>query len=277
MPKSLAGSSVALAAVLALSSVVAAQNTSPGAGQPERRPQTLFQKLEAAGATGGPAPRRDLGGSWTGPLTPQMAVMPPLTPLGQARFKLNIPDPFSPSSNDPWRTCDPLGFPRSATNETRGISFAQMPDRMVIMTQYQKVWRQVWMDGRELPKNVGGKGGPDPRWYGYSVGRWDGDYTLVVNTNGVMDGSWIDRRGYPHSVDMRVEERYTRVNHDTLELTLTIDDPKIYTKPFVLAKNRFRWIPDQEEEEQLCVPSEAMEYLKLIVIPADQDQARGKK
>jgi len=74
-----------------------------------------------------------------------------------------------------------------------------------------------------------------------------------------------------------VEERYTRLNHDTLEHTLTIDDPKIYTKPFVLAKNRFMWIPDQEEEEQLCVPSEAMEYLKLIVIPADQDQARGKK
>jgi len=64
---------------------------------------------------------------------------------------------------------------------------------------------------------------------------------------------------------------------NTLELTLIIDDPKIYTKPFVLATSRFRWIPDQEEEEQLCVPSEAAEYLKLIVIPADQDQATRKK
>ena len=276
MQNSLVGSSIAVAAVLAFSGVVVAQSP-PGAGQPERRPQTLLQKLEAAGATGGPAPRRDLNGSWTGPLTPNMGVVPPLTPVGQARFKLNIPDPFSPSSNDPWRTCDPLGFPRSATTETRGISFAQMPDRIVIMTEFQKVWRQVWMDGRELPKNIGGRNGPDLRWYGYSVGHWDGDYTLVVNTTGVLDGTWIDRPGHPHSADMRVEERYTRLNHDSLELTLTIDDPKIYTKPFVLATSRFRWIPDQDEEEQLCVPSEAAEYLKLIVIPADQDQANGKK
>ena len=159
MQSILASSIIALAAALPFSSVVLVQNSPPNAGQAER-PRTLFQKLEAAGATSGPAPRRDLNGSWTGPLTPDMGVVPPLTPLGQARFKLNIPDPFSASSNDPWRTCDPFGFPRSATTETRGVSFAQMPDRIVIMSQYQKVWRQVWMDGRELPKNIGGKGGP---------------------------------------------------------------------------------------------------------------------
>ena len=152
-----------------------------------------------------------------------------------------------------------------------------MPGRMVIMAQYGRIWRSVWMDGRELPKNVGVKGGPDTTWYGYSVGHWDGDYTLVVSTTGLDDKTWIDRRGYPHSVDLRVEERYTRLDHDTLELTLTIDDPKIYTKPFVIAKNRFKWIPNQEDEEQMCVPSEAIEYRKLIVVPADQDQARGKK
>jgi hypothetical protein len=133
------------------------------------------------------------------------------------------------------------------------------------------------MDGRELPKNVGAKGGPDPTWYGYSVGHWDGDYTLVVETAGTDDRSWIDRRGYPHSVDMRAVERYTRVDHNTLELTLTIDDPKIYTKPFVAATNRFKWIPNQEDEEQMCVPSEAIEYMKVIGVPANQDQVTGKK
>jgi hypothetical protein len=74
-----------------------------------------------------------------------------------------------------------------------------------------------------------------------------------------------------------VEERYTRVSHDTLDLTITVDDPKIYTKPFVLATNRYKWIPNQEDEEQMCVPSEAIEYRKLIVVPAGQDEANGKK
>ena len=238
---------------------------------------TLYQKLEAAGTAGGPAPARDLSGSWTGPLAPKFGEVPPMTPMGQARFKLNIPDVFSANTNDPWATCDPLGVPRSATTETRGIAFAQMPNRIVIMTEHQKIWRAVWMDGRELPKNIGLKGGPDSTWYGYSVGHWDGDNTLVVNTAGVDDRTWLDRRGYPHSVEMRVEERYTRLNHDTLAATITVDDPKYYTKPFVLATNRFKWIPNQEDEEQLCVPSDVIEYRRLIVVPAGQDQALGKK
>lgn len=265
-----------LAAGFTFSSVGLAQQVFSRAGQPDQRPPSVYQRLQDTGP-GGPAPRRDLSGSWAGPLEPKAGEVPPMTALGQSRFKLNTPDPFSAHSNDPWATCDPFGFPRSATNETRGIGFAQMPGRIVIMTQYQKVWREVWTDGRELPKNVGAKGGPDSKWYGYSVGHWEGDNTLVVETNGVDDTTWIDRRGYPHSVDMRVEERYTRVDHNDLELTVTIDDPKIYTKPFVIATNKFKWIPNQEDEEQLCVPSEAIAYTNAVVIPAAQDQAAGKK
>jgi hypothetical protein len=267
---------IALAALTTFSSSTQAQQVFQRPGELEQRPPSLYQKIQGTGP-GGPAPRRDLSGSWTGPLEPKAGDVPPMTALGQARFKLNIPDPFSAHSNDPWATCDPFGFPRSATNETRGIAFAQMPDRVVIMTQFQKVWRQVWMDGRELPKNVGAKGGPDSKWYGYSVGHWDGDYTLVVETTGVDDSTWVDRRGYPHSVEMRVEERYTRVDHNDLELTVTVDDPKIYTKPFVIATNKFKWIPNQEDEEQLCVPSEAISYLNTVAIPAGQDRANDKK
>ena len=228
------------AAALVFSLPAMAQQAPAKAGKAEQRPLTLYQRLEAAGATGGPAPRRDLNGSWTGPLTPKLGEAPPLTPVGQARFKLNIPDIFSARTNDPWATCDPLGMPRSTTTETRGIVFAQLPNRIVILTEHQKIWRSVWMDGREFPKNIGQRGGPDSTWYGYSVGHWEGDNTLVVNTAGVDDRTWLDRRGYPHSVEMRVEERYTRVNHDTLDVTVTVDDPKIYSKPFALATNRFR-------------------------------------
>src|SRR5882672_1652524 len=128
------GSVVALIAVLASSSVAVAQEAVAGVNGVPQRPPTLYQKLDSAGGTGGPAPRRDLSGSWAGPLEPKLGDASPMTPLGQARFKLNIPDPFSAHSNDPWGTCDPFGFPRSATNESRGVSFAQMPDRLVIMT-----------------------------------------------------------------------------------------------------------------------------------------------
>ena len=100
----------------------------------------------------------DLTGFWNGPLEPKFADKPSLTPLGQSKFKMNIPDPFSAHSNDPWRTCDPFGFPRSATNETRGLAFAPMPQGIVIMTQYSKIWRMVWMDGRPLPKELWNQG-----------------------------------------------------------------------------------------------------------------------
>ena len=266
-----------LTVAVILPSFAAAQEATSKSGAGERRPLTLYQRLEAENTTGGPAPRRDLSGSWTGPLRPTLSELPQLTALGQTRQKSNVPDIFSAKTNDPWATCDPFGFPRSDLDETRGITFALMPDRIVIMTEYQKIWRVVWMDGRELPKNIGARGGPDSTWYGYSVGHWDGDYTLVVETTGVDDRTWLNRRGDPHSVEMKVEERFTRVNHDTLELTLAIDDPKIYTKPFVLAKGRFKWIPNQEDEEQLCVPSEALEYRKLVVIPAGQDLTGVKK
>jgi hypothetical protein len=263
---------------LALSSIVLAQDAVPGLTGVPQRPTTLYNKLDAAGGKAGPAPRRDLSGSWTGPLEPlKLGDVPALTPLGQQRFKLNIPDPFRAHSNDPWGTCDPFGFPRSTTNETRGVTFAPLPDRLAIMTQYGRIWRTVWMDGRELPKNVGARGGPDPRWYGYSVGHWEGDYTLVVDTTGVNDKTWVDRRGYPHTVDMRAQERYTRVDHDTLELTVTVDDPKIYTKPFVAVTNRFKWIPNQDDEEQFCVPSEMIDYIKIIALPAGQEAVTGQK
>jgi len=268
MQISVANLVVALALALTFSPLAAAQV--------EQRPPSLSDKLEKMGP-GGPAPRRDLTGAWTGKLEPQLGDAPPLTPLGQQRFKLNIPDPFRAQSNDPWATCDPFGFPRSVTNETRGITFAQMPDRMVMLIQYQKVWRIIWMDGRPLPNNVGAKGGPETRWYGYSVGRWEGDHTLVVETAGVDDRTWVDRRGYPHSVDMHVTERYTRLDHNTMEQTVTIDDPKIFTKSFVVATNRYKWIPDQDDEEQLCVPSEMINYIKTIAIPADEDHTAGKK
>ena len=74
---------------------------------------------------------------------------------------------------------------------------------------------------------------PEPRWYGYSVGKWVDDYTFVVQTVGMSDKTWLDNAGRPHSSELKVEERFHRVDQDHLELTVTIDDPKMYTKPWL--------------------------------------------
>jgi len=90
----------------------------------------------------------------------------------------------------------------------------------------------------------------------------------VINTVGVSDVTWLDKAGHPHSVEAKVEERYTRADHNHMQFVVTVDDPKIFTKPFVLARNEYRWIPDQEAEEQLCVPSDMINYMRLLSDPA---------
>ena len=269
MHNNIVKSIVAVFAMLAGLSIAMAQN---GAGARN----TLYNKLD--NDPGGPAPKQDLTGYWTGPLEPTRGDVPPMTPLGQQRFNTNKTESKVgwAESNDPWKTCDPFGFPRSAVNESRGLSFAQMPGKIVVLHQYNKVWRDVWMDGRQLPQNIDAKGGPESRWYGYSVGHWDGDNTLVIDTTGSDDRSWLDPRGYPHSADAHVEERYTRVDHNHMEMTVTIDDPKMYTKSFVLATAKFRWVPSQENDEQICVPSEGIAYVNTISIPAQGGSPKAK-
>jgi hypothetical protein len=221
----------------------------------------------------GPAPKHDLNGAWVGPLKASHGEVPPMTPVGQARFKLNKPEAVVhlAATNDPFVNCDPLGFPRNVLNHpviNAGMWFEQVPNRIAMMYQYQRVWRDIWMDGRELPKKVDAKGAPDSRFYGYSVGHWDGDYTLVIDTVGVNDQSWLDKAGHPHSVNAHITERYTRLDHNHMQMVASVDDPTVYTKPFVLAKNEYRWIPDQEAEEQICVPSEMIRYMETIGKPA---------
>jgi hypothetical protein len=89
-----------------------------------------------------------------------------------------------------------------------------------------------------------------------------------VDSVGSDERSWRDQAGHPHSAEMKVQERYTRVDHNTLEMTITIDDPKAYTKPFMITDSRFEWIPNQHLREELCVPSVMQAYLNIIADPA---------
>ena len=117
------------------------------------------------------------------------------------------------------------------------------------------------MDGRKLPDD------PDPRWYGYSVGRWEGD-TLVVETAGFNDKTWLGAQGQPHSEEMRTIEHYRRVDHTTIQFNLTIDDPKTYTKTWEAEPRVIKLKPGVEIPESFCVASEEEEFAKRIREPA---------
>lgn len=216
--------------------------------------------------------RRDISGVWAGPPLPTLQEPAPFTPAGQARYDANKPT-WGPKavglaeSNDPLITCDPLGFPRSILYETRGFEFVHTPTRTIQLLQYQRAWREIWTDGRPLPTDAGGQP-PDPRWYGYSIGRWEDDATFVVETAGTDERGWVDYFGRPHSAAAHFEERYRRAGPGMLEVTVTVTDPDTYTRPYVAMKQMFVRADTQELEEQLCVPSEAIEYFRTIAAPA---------
>jgi hypothetical protein len=287
-----AGLAGSLVGVLAFSSIAMAQMPRQGQQtQPQQdahtNPVWMYDGLNRVSGSGGPAPKHDLTGTWAGPRSgagvPDFkgGDTPSLTPLGQKLFgERKSLQKFSPAgTNDPTvRTCDPFGFPRAATDEIRGISFGTAPNRVIVLYQFQQVWREIWTDGRALPKNIGAaeKGAPDPRYYGYSVGHWEGDTTFVVDTTGLDENTWLSGGGYPHSVDAHVQERFTRTDHNNMSLSVTVDDPKIYTKPFSLGTEYFKWVPNQIFDEKLCIPSEVIEYLKSVGDPAGTAVPSGR-
>src|SRR5437868_3525071 len=192
----------------------------------------------------GPAPKRDLSGAWVGPGTSNKPdPVPPMTPAGQAIVKLrkgyaeasnlgNDKEAQPGASNDPFITCDPLGFPRNiqtyGITNRGGVLFGSAPNRIIMAYEQQRLWREIWMDGRALPKAVDVKDAPESRYYGYSVGHWENDNTLVIDTTGLDERPWLDEVGHPRSSMAHIQERYTRVDQYNLQLAVTVDDPKFY-------------------------------------------------
>jgi hypothetical protein len=147
--------------------------------------------------------------------------------------------------DDPLGFCMPPGVPR--IDSVDQFKIIQTPAETVFLHEAQVglMFRQVFTDGRPLPKD------PEPAWLGYSVGRWDGD-TFVVDTIGLRDGGWLDtRKAHPHSDALHVTERFRRIDFGHMELAITIDDPKAYTKPWT-AKTVLPLLPDTELLESFC-------------------------
>jgi len=246
----------------------------------------LPDKSVYAGRKSEPAPRRDLSGTWDGlaeggtqpkgakEFPDDMRHLPdvPYTPVGKAARMANKAGEGEDQVplelvNDPVHSCNPVGFPRSDLFNLKTMPIVQTQNKMLWLNQFYTVFRTIWTDGRELPKET------VPRFYGYSVGHWQDDYTFVVETVGLNESTWLDNAGRPHSDEMRVEELFHRPSREILELTVTIDDPKFYTKPWVAAnKLTFHLLPaDFDMGEIICAPQEMEEYKKQVVSPVSHE------
>ncbi len=248
-------------------------------------------------ATAAPAAFHDISGTWAPANGPNDGIQPygvkampndgkpehqlPYTPYGLETYKshkapIGADEVLPTQYNDPRDRCEPLGFPRADLYYLRETQVMQNEYKVAILYQYAEAWRVIWTDGRKLPELVDGgvlvgKEVREPRFYGYSVGKWMDDNTLVVQTIGMMpeDRVWLDLTGRPISDAARVEERFHRVNHDRMELTVTINDPKMYSKPWI-AMNKFPMRledPHRDVMEVYCSPSEMEKYDKLFANP----------
>jgi hypothetical protein len=130
----------------------------------------------------------------------------------------------------------------------------QVPGMVVILYEAVHSYRQIFADGRELPKD------PNPTWFGYSVGRWQGD-AFVVETSGFNDEGWLDNFGKPSTDQLRVTERFRRKDFGHMDIEITIDDPKAYTKPWTVTLPLILQ-PDTELLEYIC--NENNKYLELV-------------
>jgi hypothetical protein len=132
--------------------------------------------------------------------------------------------------NDPMSRCKPIGPIRLYTwNGPR--KFVESHGLLIIMNEFDSTYRQIFSDGRPLPAD------PNPSWNGYSSGRWEGD-TLVVETAGFRDGIWLDATGNPMTDAAKITERFRRINFGRMEIEITVDDPKAYTKPWTVKLNQ---------------------------------------
>ena len=169
----------------------------------------------------------------------------PLTPFGAEVLKKRKADN---SKDNPEAHCLPMGIMQFHT-QGAPRKFVQTPGVLVILYEASSGMRQIFTDGRPPPAND-----PQPWWYGYSVGRWEGD-TLVVQTNGLRDGGWLDIDGSPLTDQARLTERFRRVSYGRMEIDVTVDDPKAYTRPWTVRVNQQIMI-DEELIEFICLENQ---------------------
>ncbi len=164
----------------------------------------------------------------------------PFQPSAEALYKQRN---ANSRRDNPLVRCLPAGVPR-LNAYTHPYKIVQTPELIVVLYESLTMFRQIFLDGREHPRD------PQPSWMGYSVGRWDGD-TLVVETVGFNDKTWLDGSGHPHSDAMRLTERFKRRDFGHMDIEVLIDDPKAYTKPLMYTQPQ-ALLADTELLEYIC-------------------------
>jgi hypothetical protein len=203
---------------------------------------------------------------------------PPVAAFGEAGANMDGGLPFTPwardikkkrmdlqSRDNPDANCLPMGFLQFHLQpQPRRVMNVLSPKLLLIEYEGNSGLRHIYMDGRKLPP----QGDPQPWWYGYSVGHWDGD-TLIVETNnlrGAEDGpfdGWLDVNGSPYSEQAKFTEKIRRPAYDHLQIDLTLEDPKAYTKPWTVRVDQ-RLIVDQDLIEFEC--NENQQFRRKIKI-----------
>ena len=175
---------------------------------------------------------------------------PSLQPAAMETYKANrkgLADPRSKGRDefDPSNSCFPPGPTRIFTL-SRPFEIRQSTGVVYILSETDHWVRRIYMDGRGHPD------GYPSAWMGHSIGKYDGN-TLVVDTADINENTWLDSLGHPHSDSLHLTERFRRVNHDTLEIDVTFDDPKAYTKPWT-GKKTYQLQPASYEmkEDMIC-------------------------
>jgi hypothetical protein len=260
-------STVALATILLVPMPGSAQS-----GATKLKPAKTLQAAQAPAPA--PNPAHDLSGMYEffvraipgqGLYGSPSATPAPMTPWAQARYDAAKPG-YGPKAtvetNDPILRCNPSGIPRILV-WPQPVEIVQAPDRVLMFFEHERVWRQIWTDGRSHPKDL------EPTWMGDSIGKWEGD-TFVVDTVGLNDKSWLDSFGHPHSEELHVVERYRRPNPNSLTLQYTVDDPKAYTKAWESDTKIYTLLRNEKAvmEELFCIPEEEEAFTRKIREPA---------
>ena len=219
---------------------------------------------------------KDLSGVWGfNGIGATFRTPPPMTAWGKERFAATIGD--TNADGEPLHNkdtsgegggaainCDPKGWPRLHTYNY-GFEFVILPDRVLQFFELSHTWRTIWTDGRKLPAEP-----PEPHWMGWNVGHWEGD-TFVVESNGFDERSWLGEAqpdgGYPHSDEMKVVERWRRLDFATIETQITVIDPKTYTQTWVTPAAKTTLVPGAELNENMCAPSDYSEFNNEVFLP----------
>jgi hypothetical protein len=174
----------------------------------------------------------------------------PFQPWAEALFKTRVADN---AKDDPTSNCIVGGVPRSDF-VPYPFKILEMPGQVTILYEAVHSFRQIFTDGRELPRD------PNPAWFGYSIGRWEGD-AFVVESSGFNDNVWLDNAGRPAGEALRVIERFRRIDFGHMDIDITIDDPKTYTRPWNVTE-RLLLLPDTDIIEYMC--TENNRYFRLV-------------